>query len=179
MSLQRKKQKQPVEAPAAQRSNSFQQYLDDDQRDQLASIGMGVRKSVSDGHKTAGTHNASLRHESFTPVADVQNPLRGTYGPASSLGGYITKSFSAAPELGLSSMSTSYKDREVKGYKGIGAEKYSLNRNKPIAALPPRKKRGRSETEKGSDDESEKEVEEVDDAGFPIIKLQPRESFQD
>ncbi|KAG5360946.1 hypothetical protein CJU89_4047 [Yarrowia sp. B02] len=171
MSLQRKKQKQPVEAPAAQRSNSFQQYLDDDQRDRLASVGMGIRKSVSDGHKTTGNHNASLRHESFTPVADVQNPLRGTYGPASSLGGYITKSFSAAPEVA--------KDREVTGYKGIGAEKYSLNRNKPLAAMPVRKKRGRSETEKGSDDESEKESEEVDDAGFPIIKLQPRESFQD
>lgn len=178
MSLQRKKQKQPVEAPAAQRTNSFQQYIDDDQRDHLASIGMGVRKSVSDGHKTGGNHNASLRHESFTPVVDVQNPLRGTYGPASSLGGYITKSFSAAPELGLGS-SMGSKDREVKGYKGIGAEKYSLNRNKPLAALPQRKKRGRDETEKGSDDESEKEVEEVDDVGFPIIKLQPRESFQD
>lgn len=175
MSLQRKKQKQPLPPPPAAsqdgKSSSFSSYIDDEQKDHLASIGMNIRKSISDGHKTFGEHNASLRHESFSAPKDVQNPLRGTYGPASSLGGYITKSFSAAPPAESSTSDGAY--------RGIGAEKYSLNRNKPIAALPKRKKRGRSETEPGSDEEVEKEVDELDDAGFPIIKLQPRESFQD
>lgn len=167
MSLQRKKQKQPDVEVAHGLAP-----MDPEQREQLASIGMSIRKSISDGHKTSGGHNASLYHESRAPTT-VHNPLRGSYGPALD-SVYGTKSFSAAAP---SALLANDKPESHPSYRGVGAQTYSTARS--FSSNEPSKKRGREESELADDEDDTGEDTDDDSQGMPVIKLQPRESFQD